>query len=388
VVLPFANLSGDPSQDYFADGVTDNLTTDLARIKGSFVVARNTAFAYKGKSVNAMEIGKDLGVRYVLEGSVQRDQNRVRVNAQLIDAETGAHVWAERFEEDLADLFKLQDEVVARLANSIGLELVKAEAEKSAHSRNPDLIDLNMRGWAMMQQWLRSTKDYNAEARTWFERALKVDPNDPDALVGEAYTYFIDYVLGWGNPGTDYEAKTLGPVDRAIALDRNNVWAHYVKTIYLSQSNRANEALDSARAGLAVDPNFARLYVARATAENFLGRFDDGKTDVQRAMRLSPHDPEVGWWHGVLASAELGLHNYEGAIEEAKEAIDGGWRPYIPYLILASAYAVGGQVDEAKSALAQARRLNPKLTVKWLTPRLVNDPARLDALRRVGLPEE
>ena len=146
VVLPFKNLSGDPAQDYFADGVTDNLTTDLSRIRNSFVIASTTAFTYKGKTVDAKEIGKDLGVRYVLEGSVQRDQNRVRVNAQLVDAETGAHLWAERFEEDVADLFKLQDQVVARLANTLGLQLVKAEAERGARSKNPDAVDLTMRG--------------------------------------------------------------------------------------------------------------------------------------------------------------------------------------------------------------------------------------------------
>jgi TolB-like protein len=150
VVLPFANLSNDPNQDYFADGITDNLTTDLSRIRGSFVIARNTAFTFKGKAIDAKEIGKELGVRYVLEGSVQRDGTRVRVNAQLIDAETGAHIWADRFEEDVADLFKLQDEVVARLANSLGYELVKAEAEKSVRSKNPDAIDLDMRGRALL----------------------------------------------------------------------------------------------------------------------------------------------------------------------------------------------------------------------------------------------
>jgi adenylate cyclase len=196
VVLPFANLSSDPSQDYFVDGITDNLTTDLARIKGSFVIARNTAFTYKGKNVDAKEIGKQLGVRYVLEGSVQRDQNQVRVNAQLIDAESGAHLWAERFEENLADLFKLQDQVVARLANTLGFELVKAEAEKSARSRSPDIVDLDMRGWVMIQQWLGITKDYVSAARAWFEQALKIDPNDPDALAGSAYTHFMDYWNG------------------------------------------------------------------------------------------------------------------------------------------------------------------------------------------------
>ena len=149
VVLPFTNLSGDPAQDYFADGITENLTTDLSRIRDSFVIARNTAFTYKGRNVDAKEIGKELGVRYVLEGWVQRDQNRVRVNAQLVDAETGAHLWADRFEEDVADLFKLQDEVVARLAGSLDWALAEAEAGKGARTKNPDVIDLTMRGWTL-----------------------------------------------------------------------------------------------------------------------------------------------------------------------------------------------------------------------------------------------
>ncbi len=152
VVLPFANLSGDPAQDYFADGITENLTTELSRIKDSFVIARNTAFTFKGKSVDAKEIGKQFGVRYVLEGSVQRDGTRVRVNAQLVDAEFGAHLWAQRFEEELADLFKLQDQVVARLANTLGYELTKAEAAKGGRTANPDALDLVMRGWALMNE--------------------------------------------------------------------------------------------------------------------------------------------------------------------------------------------------------------------------------------------
>jgi tetratricopeptide (TPR) repeat protein len=178
--------------------------------------------------------------------------------------------------------------------------------------------------------------------------------------------------------------KVLGQADRVIALAHDNVWAYYVKTIYLAITNRANEALGSAAAGLAVDPNFARLYVARATAENFLGRFDEAKSDI--SLRLSPHDPEVGWWHGALASAELGQQHYRDAIDEAKQAIDGGWRPYIPYSILATAYALNGQMDEARSALAEARRLNPKYTVKWLVSLGMHDPARLDALRKPGCP--
>ena len=202
VVLPFANLSGDPSQDYFADGVTENLTTELSRIRDSFVIARNTAFTFKGKAIDAKEIGKELGVRYVLEGSVQRDQNPVRVNAQLVDAETGAHLWADRFEEDMADLFKLQDQIVARLADSLGFALMSAEAEKGARSKNPDVIDLTMRGWNLylrsIAQPPKEHRDSSNEARGLFDRALQIDPNDADALAGSAGTYFDGLFLGVG----------------------------------------------------------------------------------------------------------------------------------------------------------------------------------------------
>ena len=191
VVLPFTNLSGDPAQDYFADGITENLTTDLSRIRDSFVIARNTAFAYKGKPIDAKQIGKELGVRYVLEGSVQRDQNRVRVNAQLIDTESGAHLWAERFEEDVADLFKLQDQIVVRLANTLGNELIKAEAAKGARSTNPDANDLAMRGWGLLNDPANfSSKEKFDAARALFERAHAIDPNNARAIAGDVLTYW------------------------------------------------------------------------------------------------------------------------------------------------------------------------------------------------------
>jgi adenylate cyclase len=232
VVLPFTNLSNDPSQDYFADGVTENLTTELSRIHNSFVIARNTAFSFKGKAIDARDIGRELGVRYVLEGSVQRDQNRVRVNAQLIDAGSGAHLWADRFEEDVADLFKLQDQVVARLANSLGYELVKTEAEKDARSKSPDAVDLAMRGWSLVwqEQQQQRTKENNNAAEALFEQALKIDPNESDALAGDAYAYLLEYSRGWTSAGTDYEAKILGQADRAIALAPDMSRSKYVAT--------------------------------------------------------------------------------------------------------------------------------------------------------------
>ena len=306
-VLPFANLSGDPSQDYFADGITENLTTDLSRIRNSFVIARNTAFTFKGKNVDTKQISKELGVRYVLEGSVQRDQNHVRVNAQLIDGETGAHLWADRFEEDVANLFKLQDQVVARLANTLRYELVKAEAEKDARSQNPDAIDLAMRGKALL--WPPFTKDKTDAAHALFERALKFDPNSGEALGGDAYTYSLEYAFGSRNSETDYDAKILGQADRSITLDRDNIQAYVAKSLYLLVSSRPNDALRAADAGLAVDPNSAPLHASRSIAQTYLRQFEQAKSDVQQAMRLSPRDPALSQWHNFLADAEIGLGN-------------------------------------------------------------------------------
>ena len=240
----------------------------------------------RARAVDAKEIGKELGVRYVLEGSVQRDQNRVRVNAQLIDAESGAHLWAERFEEDVADLFKLQDQVVARLGNALGFELVKAEAEKSARSNNPDAIDLAMRGWAAMWQSYpeppKEKRDSHYAALALFDQALKIDPNDADALAGEAFTHMALFTFGEATTETNLDAKIIDQADRAIALAPDNMRAYAAKSFYLADTGRANEALRAADAGLAIDPNNAPLLDARTLAEISLGRFEQAKSDAQQ----------------------------------------------------------------------------------------------------------
>ena len=390
VVLPFKNLSSDSSQDYFADGVTENLTTDLSRIRNSFVIARNTAFTFKDKAVDAKQIAKELGVRYVLEGSVQRNQNRVRVNAQLIDGETGAHLWADRFQEDVADLFKLQDDVVARLANALSYELVRAEAETATRSKNPDSIDLVMRGRGAILHWAQQppTKDGILAVRALFERALEIDPDDADALAGSANTYLSEYLYGWTDPETDYDEKILGHADRSIALARDNTWAYGVKSAYLHTSLRPSDAFRVADAGLALNSNSAVLFAMRASAENYLGQFEQAKSDVQQVMRLSPRDPRIGNWHNLVADAELGLGHFDAAIEGANKAIDAGFRIWFSYLNLAAAHALKGDMDRAKAALAEARRLNPKLSVRWLTARKPILQPAFDALRKAGLPEE
>ena len=225
--MPFANIGGDSEHEYFVDGVTESLTTDLSRIRGSFVIGRNTAFTYKGKAVDLKQIGRELNVRYVLEGSVQRGGNRMRVNVQLIDAENGNHLWAERFDKPLADLFDMQDEIVARLANTLNAQLIVAEArraEQASRIGNLDAFDLTMRGRALSFGFVQPTKENNLVLRAIYEQALAIDPNNAAALVENAATYGFDMLFDCMDPEVDYSAKVLGQIDRSIALARGDPW--------------------------------------------------------------------------------------------------------------------------------------------------------------------
>ena len=319
VVLPFRNLSGDPSQDYFADGITENLTTDLSRIRNSFVIARNTAFTFKGKNIDTKEISKELGVRYVLEGSVQRDQNHVRVNAQLIDGETGAHLWADRFEESITDLFKLQDQVVARLANTLGYELVKAEAQRGTHSTNPDAIDLTMRGWAAI--WQPPTKESTTSARDYFERAIKLDPQNAEAMVGLAYARLRATFYGWSTAAEDKPAAQMELLTKATAINPGYAFAYYVKSAVLWLAKEYPEALAAAETEVALDPNSAYGYAAMGRAEALLGRCEQSIAHIKQAFALSPRDPLSGIWYAYLGLAEFCRGRLDAAIEQFKRAI-------------------------------------------------------------------
>jgi adenylate cyclase len=386
VVLPFMNLSGDPSQDYFADGITENLTTDLSRIRNSFVIARNTAFTFKGKNIDSREISKDLGVRYILEGSVQRDQNRVRVNAQLIDGTTGAHLWADRFEESITDLFKLQDQVVARLANTLGHELVKAEAQRSTHSTNPDAIDLGMRGWAAI--WQPATKESTTLARDYFERAITLDPQNAEAMVGLAYARGRATFYGWSTAAEDKPGAQMDLLAKAIAIRPGYAMAYYVKSTLLFLAKEYPESLAAAETEVALDPNSAYGYTALGRTEALLGRCEQSITHTKQAFALSPRDPFSGIWYMHLGLAEICQGRLDAAIEQLKRAIDSGYPTYFTYALLAGAEAAKGNDAEAKSALTEARRLNPQLTIKFFAEAIAALPIVIDGLRKAGLPEE
>ncbi len=388
VVLPFTNLSGDPSQDYFADGISENLTTDLSRIRNSFVIARNTAFTFKGKNIEAREISKELGVRYVLEGSVQRDQNRVRVNAQLIDGETGAHLWADRFEEDVADVFRLQDQVVARLANTLGSELVKAEAEKSSHTGNSDAIDLTMRGWAILNQpQLVADRDSITKALDLFEQALKLDPNDVDALVGAAVAERYNFIYGgMGEPGQIARIEEL--LAHAIRIDPTNARAYVVRGTLYVVTKRTKEAKEAAQNAVRLNPSYASAYAQLAQDEVTPAEYPLAIANVDEAIKLSPRDPEMGRWHWIKGKTFAYMGRYQDAIREEQAALDSGYSAWPAYVFLAVAYALTGRQSEAEAAVAQARKQKPDLTIKWLRARLDEPEVSYEGLRKAGLPEE
>jgi adenylate cyclase len=349
VVLPFANLSNDPAQDYFADGVTENLTTELSHLHNSFVISRNTAFTFKGKNLDAKAIGKELGVRYALEGSVQRDQNRVLVNAQLIDAESDAQVWADRFEDDVADLFKLQDEVVVRLARTLQIELENAEARRSLHDRprDPDAIDLTMRGLAILNQL--ATKTSSDEARALFEQALILDPNNADALAGAARIDAAEAAFGSSDKSADLYARAMQRTNQALLLDPSQARAHFTKALLIMFKARANDAASAneiiaeSEASLRANPSFPWGYWPMAVGEMLLGHYEQSISELQQAMKIIPRDPNIGIWHMEIGRSLLALTRYDAAIQEGLKAIDSGYRTAQSYACLAAFYAGGEQ---------------------------------------------
>jgi adenylate cyclase len=395
VVLPFTNLSNDPTQDYFADGLTENLTTELSRLHNSFVIARNTAFTFKDKNLDARAIGKELGVRYVLEGSVERDANRVRVNAHLVDAESGAHLWADRFDDDVVDLFKLQDEVVARLARTLQIELVNAEAQRSLHDRprNPDAVDLTMRGWALFNQSF--TKANQHEALALFDQALTLDPTSADALAAAAFTEATSYANGWFDPSADPYERAMQRADQALLLNPDQAVAHLTKALLIMFKTKpddvgsANEVISESEAALRADPSLAGAFLTMAIGDQWLGHYEQGISDLKQAIRISPRDSYIGIWYMQIGLELLALGRYDEAIQEGLKAVDSGYHTVLSYTALAAFYAAADRAPEAKAALAEAMKLNPKLSLAWFR---AHNSAWVDTDRenliKAGLPQE
>jgi TolB-like protein/class 3 adenylate cyclase/Flp pilus assembly protein TadD len=392
VVLPFANIGGGPKQDYFVDGVTESLTTDLSRISGAFVIGRHTAFTYKGKAVDLKRIGRELNVRYVLEGSVQRSGNRLRVNVQLIDAETGSHLWAERFEKAVTDLFDMQDEIVARLANTLNAELIEAEARRAERSLHPDVVDLCFQGRSWVNKGI--TAKNMAEARSLFERALVLDPSNIEALVGTALVDTSSVYL------TDNRAVHMAEAEavliRALSIAPQHALAHMHLGVVQIYTDRAALGIAECERALVLDRNLANAHAFIGLARHFLGRSVETETHINEALRLSPHDPSAFRWLLFAGIAKLHLGADAEAVAWLRRSIEANRNYYIPHFVLATALALLGARDEARAAVQAGLKLDPNFTIpRFRTNAPSHNPTFLakrervyEGMRMAGVPEE
>ncbi len=397
VVLPFENMSGDKEQDYFADGITDDLTTDLSHLQDSFVISRGTAFTYKGKPIDAKQVGRELGVRYVLEGSVRRLGEKVEVNAQLVSTETGAHVWADRFEGERSKLGELQLDVVSRLANSLGVELVKAEALRAARERpsNPDAVDLAMQAEVKEHSYSSDRKATINEAVALSERALALDPQNVRALTVLANALLDREGDHYSDDPAGDIARAEKAIDAALALQPDSSSAHLAKSNLYFEKRQWGPSIAEAETAVAENPNNATAYANAGFNRLFLGRSEEGFKSVETAFRLSPRDPDVWLWQFYMCHLHAYLSHWEQAIPWCDKAAAGDPQFFITYLLLTAANSWAGHDNEAREAAAQLQKVYPGFTVQgWTSIHWSDDPtfnaqyARIiEGLRKAGVPE-
>jgi TolB-like protein len=392
-VLPFANLSCDPEHDYFVDGVVESLTTDLSRISNLYVIARSSALSYKGKEIDVRQVGRELNVRYVLEGSVQRNGNRLRMNVQLIDAENGKHLWAERFEKPIADLFDMQDEIVSRLAYTLHAQLIIAAARRAESLVHPDAMDLIFQGFACLQKgW---TLEYVTQARGFYERALGTNHRSIGALFGMAN---VDLIAAFSLL-TDESTACLSAAEtnaiKALSLAPDDAYVHLVLGGIYILTNRAVQGIAECEHALALDRNMARAHGAIGLAKVLIGRAAETEGHVLEALRLSPRDMGANLWMYFAGAAKLHLVADAEAVAWLRRSIESNHNLPPAHFALAAALGLLGALDEARAAARAGLALNPGFTIRRLRAAKSSDnPTFLagqerfcEGMRLAGVPE-
>jgi TolB-like protein/Tfp pilus assembly protein PilF len=387
-VLPFVNMSGEPEQEYFSDGISEDIITALSKLRWFFVIARNSSFTYKGKATNIKQIAAELGVRYVIEGSVRKGGDRVRITVQLNDVTTGSHIWAERYDRDLADVFTVQDEITEAIVAAIEPQLYAAENFRA--QRKPpgsmDAWDLVMR--ALSHYW-RVTRQDNVVAQALLEKAIAIDPNYGQAFGVLATSLSFSTHMGWEDMAVSIPAAERAAL-AAIRADSEDPWAHNgLGHAYLFM-RRFDDAIAEFELALQLNPNFSLAQGFYGLTLSYVGRWEEADAAARRALRLSPRDPFAAIYYGIASYAQFVGGNYEEAVRLAREAIRqradfaGGHR------VLTAAAVMAGQQDVAAAALKELRRAQPNISLDWIATHMPirRDSDRIvyvDAFRQAGM---
>jgi adenylate cyclase len=385
-VLPFTNMSGDPEQEYFSDGITEDLITDLSKLSGLFVIARNSVFTYKGKTIKVEQVCRELGVRYVLEGSVRKAGNRVRINAQLVDATTGGHLWAERYDRELKDIFALQDEVTQKIVFALKIQLTPEEQTRfrQAPTNNLEAYDYFLRGQA---HFWRFTREANIQARQMFEKAIELDPEYAGAYAVLGFTYLIEWAFQWSQD-PQLLAQGFAVAQRAVVLDDSLPLAHTMLGVFYLWQKRHGQAITEGQKAITLGPNRADGYAWLGNTFNFAGRSEEAIGLIEKALRLNPHDPF--FYLSILGFAYRLMGRHEEAMATLKSALsrNPNFIPARAHLLVA--YSELGQEAEARAEAAEILRISPNFSLEGVRQRLPfkdqTDLERLLAgLRKAGL---
>jgi len=387
-VLPFTNMSGDPEQEYFSDGISEDIITALSKLRWFFVIARNSSFMYKGKAIHLKQVAEELGVGYVVEGSVRKGGDRVRITAQLNDVATGSHIWAERYDRDLVDVFAVQDEITEAIVAAIEPQLYAAENFR-AQRKPPDSMDawdLVMR--ALSHYW-RVTRQDNVVAQALLEKAIAIDPNYGQALGVLAASHTFSAHMGWE------DMATVAPIaeraaQAAILADSKDPWAHYALGCVYLFARRFDDSLAEFEWALRLNPNFSLAQGYYGLTLAYCGRSEEAELAARRALRLSPHDPLSAVYFGIASYAEYVGRNYEAAMRLAREGIRRRADFVGAHRVLTAAAGMAGRDDVAKAALQELRRTQPNISLDWIAKQMPikHDTERehyLAGFRRAGL---
>jgi adenylate cyclase len=388
-VLPFANMSGDPEQEYFADGISEDIITGLSKLRWFFVIARNSSFIYKGKAVDVKRAARELGVRYVLEGSVRKGGDRVRITAQLIDAATSNHIWADRYDGDLADVFALQDEITKKVVAAIEPKLLEAEGIRSQNRSAEDLGAWDMMIQANSLFW-RMTKTEGETAISMLKSAVERYPNYAPAHSTMAFMMLVSGYLGWGVGERELLVKQAAALAaRAEELDDSDPWAHLALGFVAFVRRQTNVAAAEFRRALDLNPNFAAAHGYLGWTLAFDGQSDEATKHLEEALRMSPHDPQNAIFNTGIAVTHYLKENYGKAVEYSNKSLQQRSAFTAGHRIHVASLAQNGQIDEGREALARLKEMHPDLSIAWIeknVPYTSGPMAKfVEGMRKAGL---